>query len=78
MMARWYCVLTCLSIVLANDELSFDKWLDKYGHTIESVDYETWKANLEFVVAHNQRYSSFYVTMNKFAHVVRSYHDIVY
>lgn len=84
MIARWYCVLlvaTCLSITLANDDLSFEKWLDKYGHTIESVDYETWKANMEFVMAHKERHSSFDVTLNKFAHLVCPifsvrYHDI--
>lgn len=64
-------VALCLSIALANEEFSFDKWLDKYGYAIESVDYETWKSNVEYVVAHNQRHSSFAVTLNKFAHLVR-------
>lgn len=73
----FFCVLliaTCLSVVIANDELNFDKWLDKYGYVAESVDYETWKANMEYVVAHNQRHASFEVTLNKFAHLVRLYY----
>ena len=73
----FFCVLliaTCFSVVIANDELNFDKWLDKYGYAAESVDYETWKANMEYVVAHNQRHTSFEVTLNKFAHLVRLYY----
>ena len=76
MIVRVYCVLlitTCLSIAIANDELNFDKWLDKYGYAAESVNYETWKANMEYVVAHNQRHASFDVALNKFAHLVRLY-----
>lgn len=64
--------MACSSIALANDELNFDKWLDKHGHSAESVDYEIWKANMEFVVRHNQRQSSFEVVLNKFAHLVCS------
>ena len=76
MTAGFCCVLlvaTCLSIAIANDEFDFDKWLDKYGYAAESVNYETWKANMEFVVSHNQRHASFDVTLNKFAHLVRLY-----
>ena len=71
-------VVACLSIAIANDELNFDKWLDKYGYAAESVNYKTWKANMEFVVSHNQRHASFDVTLNKFAHLVRLYHIIKY
>ena len=73
----FFCVLliaTYLSVAIANDELNFDKWLDKYGHAVESVDYETWKANMEYVVVHNQRHASFEVALNKFAHLVRLYY----
>ena len=81
MTGRWYCVVLLvgyLSIAIADEEvLIFDKWLDKYGHTSESVDYETWKANMEYVVTHNQRQSSFKVSLNKFAHLVRLYHCII-
>ena len=79
MTARFYCALlavTCLSIAVAYDELNFDKWLDKYGYAAESVNYGTWKANMEFVVSHNQRHASFDVTLNKFAHLVRLYYNV--
>ena len=75
--SSFYCVLliaTYLSVAIANDELNFDKWLDKYGYAVESVNYETWKANMEYVVAHNQRHASFEVALNKFAHLVRLYY----
>ena len=75
MAGRWYCIvllLAYLSISIADEEvLNFDKWLDRYGYTREAVDYETWKANMEYVVAHNQRHASFKVSLNKFAHLVR-------
>ena len=64
-------VVVGLSTAVADDErISFDKWLDKYGYTPDSVDYGTWKANMEYVLTHNQRHSSFSVTLNKFAHLV--------
>ena len=67
-------LVACTKIATAGDEvLSFDKWLDKYGYPSESVDYGTWKANMEYVVAHNQQHSSFKVALNKFAHLVRAY-----
>ena len=73
--ARLYCLLLLvvvgLSIAVADDErISFDKWLSKHGYTSDSVDYGTWKANMEYVLSHNQRHSSFSVTLNKFAHLV--------
>jgi len=80
MAAQWYGVLllvVCLSIAIAKDELSFDKWLEKYGYASESVNYGTWKANMEFVLTHNQQHSSFEVTLNKFAHLVCLQHDII-
>ena len=80
MSSRFYCVLlavTCLSIAIASDELNFDKWLDKYGYAAESVNYETWKANMEFVVSHNERHASFDVTLNKFAHLVCLYYNVI-
>ena len=75
MATRWYrlvlLVVVELSIAVADDELiSFDKWLNKHGYTSDSVDYGTWKANVEYVLTHNQRHSSFSVTLNKFAHLV--------
>ena len=75
MAGRWYCIvllLAYLGIAIADEEVvNFDKWLDKYGYTREAVDYEAWKANMEYVVAHNQRQSSFKMSLNKFAHLVR-------
>ena len=74
MTSRLYCVLLlvgCIRIATAGEEVvSFDKWLDKYGYASESVDYGTWKANMEYVLGHNQRNSSFKVALNKFPHLV--------
>jgi len=72
MIATW-CVLlsiSCMTVVTAKD-VRFDQWLDEHGISADSVDYETWKANLEYVETHNTGGASFTVTMNKFAHLVR-------
>jgi len=63
-------LIICLTIVTAKDDVHFDKWLDEHGISVDSVDYETWKANLEYVEMHNKGGHSFTVTMNKFAHLV--------
>jgi len=64
--------ISCLTIVTAKDDIYFDKWLDEHRISADSVDYETWKANLEYVEMHNKGGHSFTVTMNKFAHLVYS------
>jgi len=61
-----------LTIVTAKEDVHFDKWLDEHGISADSVNYETWKANLEYVEMHNKGGHSFTVTMNKFAHLVNS------
>ncbi|XP_065886617.1 procathepsin L-like [Dysidea avara] len=62
-------VISCLTNVIAKDDVHFDKWLDEHGISADSVDYETWKANLEYVEMHNRGGHSFTVIMNKFAHL---------
>ena len=68
----WYLIvsISCLTNVIAKDDVYFDKWLDEHGMSADSVDYEAWKANLEYVEMHNRGGHSFTVTMNKFAHLV--------
>ena len=63
--------ISCLTVVIAKDDVQFDQWLDEHGISADSVNYETWKANLEYVETHNRGGASFTVTMNKFAHLVR-------
>ncbi|XP_065886619.1 testin-2-like [Dysidea avara] len=67
----WYLIvsISCLTNVIAKDDVYFDKWLDEHGMSADSVDYEAWKANLEYVEMHNRGGHSFTVTMNKFAHL---------
>ena len=47
--------ISCLTVVTAKYNVYFDKWLDEHGISADSVDYETWKANLEYVHGDTQQ-----------------------